>query len=65
MTPEQLQARAGDVRFVLDRVARGGAEGACDLGRADMGRVGMAGHSFGAQTTLAVGGTRYGGRSGR
>jgi predicted dienelactone hydrolase len=62
MTAEQLQARVGDVRFVLDRLERGGREGACDLGRADMGRIGMSGHSFGAQTTLAIAGTRYGGR---
>jgi predicted dienelactone hydrolase len=61
MNGEQLQARAADVHFVLDRLERGGREGACDLGRTDMQRVGMAGHSFGAQTTLAVSGARYGG----
>jgi predicted dienelactone hydrolase len=61
MNGEQLQARAADVRFVLDRLERAGREGACDLGRVDMRRVGMAGHSFGAQTTLAVTGARYGG----
>jgi len=61
MNGEQLQARAADVRFVLDRLEKGGREGNCDLGRVDMRRVGMAGHSFGAQTTLAVAGARYGG----
>jgi len=63
MNGAQLQARAGDVHFVLDRLEKGGREGACDLGRVDMGRVGMAGHSFGAQTTLAVSGARYGGEA--
>ncbi|MDE1149869.1 MAG: hypothetical protein PW843_25240 [Azospirillaceae bacterium] len=61
MNVEQLQARAGDVHFVLDRIAMGGHVGPCDLGRADMGKVGMSGHSFGAQTTLAVSGGVYAG----
>ncbi|NMN06430.1 MULTISPECIES: dienelactone hydrolase [unclassified Novosphingobium] len=61
MNGQQLQARVDDVHFVLDRLAKGGREGACDLGRLDMDRVGMAGHSFGAQTVLAVSGARYGG----
>lgn len=59
LAPEQLIARAGDVRFALDRLAAHGKEGACDLGRADLGHVGMAGHSFGAMTTQAVSGQRY------
>ncbi len=59
----QLQARASDVHFVLDRLEKGGREGACDLGRVDMGRIGMAGHSFGVQTALAVSGARYGGEA--
>lgn len=58
MTAEQLVARGQDVRFVLDRAIAGGREGACDLGRIDRTRIGMAGHSFGAQTTLAVAGMR-------
>jgi predicted dienelactone hydrolase len=61
MTADQLRARAEDVRFVLDQAARGMRAGDCDLGRADMEHIGMAGHSFGAQTTLAVSGARYGG----
>jgi len=44
--------RPGDARFVLDRVLAG------DVGAAfatvDPGRVGMAGHSFGGWTTLAL-----------
>jgi predicted dienelactone hydrolase len=63
MTPQQLRNRTDDVHFVLDQLARGadGPGGSCDLGRLDMTRIGMSGHSFGAQTTLAVAGARYGG----
>ena len=56
---EQLQARTRDVRFVIDEAGRRPREGACDLRRLDLSRIGMAGHSFGAQTTLAVAGTNY------
>lgn len=59
MGPGQLAARAGDVHFALDHLALHGKEGACDLGRADLAHVGMAGHSFGAITTQAVSGQRY------
>ncbi len=59
MNPAQLAARAGDVRFVLDEVARRPRAGACDLGRIDLGRIGMSGHSFGAITTQAVSGQHY------
>lgn len=65
MTTEQLRNRANDVHFVLDALVKGGivngANGSCDLGRLDMSRIGMSGHSFGAQTTLAISGARYGG----
>ena len=65
VTPEQLRNRANDVHFVLDTLAKGGIvngpNGSCDLGRLDRGRIGMSGHSFGAQTTLAISGARYGG----
>lgn len=59
MSGEQLRARALDVRFALDEAGRRPREGACDLKRLDLSRIGMAGHSFGAQTTLAVAGTTY------
>jgi predicted dienelactone hydrolase len=64
MNPQQLQARADDVHFVLDRLGAGGHVGACDLGRIDRSEIGMAGHSFGAETTLAVAGGVYAGASG-
>lgn len=63
MNPEQLQARANDVHFVLDRLVAGGHIGACDLGRIDRNEIGMSGHSFGAETALAVSGGVYAGAS--
>lgn len=59
MNAEQLSARAGDVKFVLDEVSHRPSEGSCDLGRIDMSRIGMSGHSFGAVTTQAVSGQHY------
>lgn len=65
MTTEQFVARVADVRFVLDRIASGGAAGPCSLDRLDMTRVGMAGHSFGAQTTQAIAGQTFVTRTGQ
>lgn len=59
--PQQLVARAGDVRFVLDELGRRRREGRCDLGRIDPDRIGMAGHSMGAWTVQALAGQRWGG----
>ena len=56
---EQLMQRALDVRFVLDELQRRAAE----LPRLRLDAVGLAGHSYGAHTTLAVAGQNYpGGR---
>ena len=65
MSPEQLEARARDVAFVIDRIAAGGRAGACDLGRIDGGQIGLAGHSFGAITAQAVAGQVFPGRPSR
>jgi predicted dienelactone hydrolase len=65
MTAEQLVARAEDVGFVLDELGRRSREGACDLTRIDLQKVGMSGHSFGAHTTQAVAGQRFPGAGGR
>ncbi len=46
--------RYRDVRFVLDELQRRNAEDARLKGRLDLERVGIAGHSFGAFTTLAA-----------
>jgi dienelactone hydrolase len=61
---EQLLARAADVRFVLDESARRQAAGEPALAALDLGAIGLAGHSFGAHTTLAIAGQSYG-RGGR
>ena len=47
-----VAVRPADVTFVLDRILEGAADGLTAL--IDAGRIGMAGHSFGGWTTLAV-----------
>lgn len=59
MDGRQLIHRTKDVSFVLDELTRRSTEGRCDLSRIDLTRVGMSGHSFGAQTTQAVSGQTY------
>jgi predicted dienelactone hydrolase len=51
---DNLRNRPRDVSFVLDRLAVHPVLGP----RADLGRAGAAGHSFGAYTAMAVGGMR-------
>ena len=55
---QQLIARSRDVQFVLDELGRKTVEGVCDLARIDPARIGVAGHSLGAQTVQAVAGQR-------
>lgn len=56
MNLDNSRLRIGDVKFALDEMARLHAAGIAPFASADMMRVGMSGHSFGAQTTLAVAG---------
>jgi len=56
---EQLLARVLDVRFVLDEVARRIALGEAPWAQLRGDAIGLAGHSFGAQTTQAIAGQRY------
>ncbi len=56
MTLTNLGLRVGDVRFVIDEIERRGKVGDALWKRADLKRIGMSGHSFGAQTTQAVSG---------
>ena len=56
---EQLLARVADVRFVLDEITRRQAQGVAPWSGARVSAVGLAGHSFGAQTTQAVAGQRF------
>lgn len=60
-TPEQLLGRVDDVRFVLDELARQQAKADAPgwIKRADLSRIAMTGHSFGARTTMALAGERY------
>lgn len=71
-SPAQLLARVQDVAFVLDEIARrhqraaqAGSGPSAPAGadtrwvQANSRAIGMAGHSFGAHTTLALAGQRY------
>jgi predicted dienelactone hydrolase len=58
--PQNAVARPLDVRFVLDRLEKLNQGGSPLAHRLDLSRVGMAGHSFGAWTTLVVAGQRIG-----
>lgn len=54
MTAEAAQARYGDLPFALDQIGKDPAL----KGKADMSRIGMSGHSFGALSTLTAVGQR-------
>jgi len=56
---EQLIARASDMRFVLDEVERRARAGSSPWSRVRLDAIGASGHSFGAQTVLAVAGKRF------
>lgn len=55
----QLQARIADTGFILDELTRRKTEGACDLRRLDLTKIGIAGHSMGAWTAQGLAGQRY------
>lgn len=58
--------RTRDIPFVLDQLTTANADPQHRLsGRLDLTRVGMSGHSFGAQTTQAVSGQSFGGERGQ
>jgi predicted dienelactone hydrolase len=59
-TGEQLMQRVADVRFVLLELQRRQADEPEFLARLRLTTIGLAGHSFGAHTTLAVAGQRAG-----
>ncbi|HEX4858205.1 MAG TPA: hypothetical protein VFV17_04235 [Usitatibacteraceae bacterium] len=58
MTASNLGLRVGDVRFVIDEIMHRAKVAEGIWGRADTSRLGMSGHSFGAQTTLSVSGQK-------
>ena len=59
MTAEQYVVRVEDVRFVIDELARRRDARDPIAAKADLRRIGMSGHSFGAQTTQAIAGERF------
>ncbi len=66
-TLSNLGLRVGDVHFVIDEIIRRIDARETGFVNADPKRIGMSGHSFGAQTTLAVTGQKaptLGGQSG-
>jgi dienelactone hydrolase len=65
MTLSNLGLRVGDVHFAIDEIVRRAAAGEEAFRRADAKRIGMSGHSFGAQTTLAVSGQKWPGLAGQ
>ena len=62
--PQQLLARLRDVGFVLDEIGRRHAAGQGQWGQVWPTQAGMAGHSFGAHTTMGMAGQRYPGFEG-
>ncbi len=60
-TAEQLLGRVDDVRFLLDEFARqqSKTDAPVWVKRADLSRIAITGHSFGARTTMALAGERY------
>lgn len=56
---QQLQARLGDIRFVLDEMTRRHHSAEPGWANVKVQAVGMSGHSFGAHTTLGMAGQSY------
>ena len=59
MNVENIINRPKDVSFVVDELERLNQADGLWKGRFDLKRLGMAGHSFGGFTTLAIGGQQY------
>lgn len=57
--PQNALNRPADIHFLLDRLERLQNEEGPLKGRMDFSRVGMAGHSFGAFTTLVIAGQAF------
>lgn len=64
MTPQNIVNRPLDVKFAIDRLTALNADPAFPLhGHLDLEKIGVAGHSFGAFTTMAIAGQSFlGGR---
>ena len=57
--PEQLIARTADLAFMLDEITRRAQAGQAPWREVRLDAVGLAGHSYGAQTAQAVAGQRF------
>src|SRR6266581_303383 len=64
MNLENAANRPKDVSFAIDQLETMNLEDASLKGRLDLKRIGVAGHSFGAYTTLAIAGQKFGGERG-
>lgn len=60
VAPEQVAARMRDVQFVLDELTRRKKIPGAEFRQANLDAIGLAGHSFGAITTLALAGENFG-----
>lgn len=65
VNPENSIERVLDVKFCLDELTRLAAGDEFWRGRLDLNRIGAAGHSYGAFTTLALAGQLFRDRQGR
>ncbi len=55
-TMSNVGLRIGDVHFVIDEITKRSKRSEGEFRFADVSKMGMSGHSFGAQTTMAVAG---------
>jgi dienelactone hydrolase len=62
--PRHALDRVQDVSFAIDKLTRLNATNSGWRGKLDLDRIGVAGHSFGAHTTLTIAGAVYSGWGG-
>ncbi len=65
VSPENIMNRPLDVRFTISKLEKLNRDDPLLKGRMDLDHIGVAGHSFGAFTTLAVAGEVFTSASGR
>lgn len=57
---QELMNRINDIKFVLDEIASHNSETGVLQGKCDLDKIAIAGHSFGAGTSMAIAGQTYG-----
>jgi predicted dienelactone hydrolase len=60
---QNLISRAGDIKFVIDELEKRNKKDSLLGGKMDLNKIAVAGHSFGAGTSLAVAGQSFMGSS--